>query len=185
MEGIVHKVPEILLNGNCLNEPLGVIKESIKSAFQMNILVEHKKKEREKEVILDYFKIQIENQECYSNLKLDEVLLNIYNRQTVSQSKNFQLVQENRYLKGQVARLERNNEELKKDKKPWHGWVSQEIIEKSTEQNLKSYFANKNESGQNGVKDITDHSEHIIINEISMNNGSTDWKFNTTNAFNK
>ncbi|POG81396.1 hypothetical protein GLOIN_2v1470780 [Rhizophagus irregularis DAOM 181602=DAOM 197198] len=112
----------------------GVIKESIKSAFQMNVLAENKKKEREKEIILDYFKIQMENQKCYSNLKLDEVLLNIYNRQTVSQSKNFQLVQENRYLKGQVARLERNNEELKKDKKPWHGRVLKPILVKQQQQ---------------------------------------------------
>ncbi|CAG8547101.1 5643_t:CDS:2 [Rhizophagus irregularis] len=64
----------------------GVIKESIKSAFQMNVLAENKKKEREKEIILDYFKIQMENQKCYSNLKLDEVLLNIYNRQTGMQN---------------------------------------------------------------------------------------------------
>ncbi|EXX55993.1 hypothetical protein RirG_220190 [Rhizophagus irregularis DAOM 197198w] len=52
----------------------------------MNVLAENKKKEREKEIILDYFKIQMENQKCYSNLKLDEVLLNIYNRQTGMQN---------------------------------------------------------------------------------------------------
>ena len=36
----------------------------------------------EKEIILDYLKILINDQKCYSDWKIDEVLLDIYHRKT-------------------------------------------------------------------------------------------------------
>lgn len=62
-----------------------VLKEKIKNEFQMNVLVRNKMKKMQdgdEEVIIDYLKILIKDQKCYSDWKIDEVLTDIYRRET-------------------------------------------------------------------------------------------------------